>query len=944
MSDNINLKELFQRPDKSDKVEIISKIEEITSKGEFFFINIIDSNYYYKGLTIMKNEIFPKPSIDDVIAIKKIYYKFDETFTPRIFINAKICKEPVKKKTNDLSRLNLFGEGARKTLLNFLDIKQTLVSNIFIVHSIDKDQYLLELFKKKQIYILLKKCEFLDYSLKLKDIIYISDYYIEDKSIKLSHISLIEKLSDEKLFILLEEKKQISQNYLWGKIIEKDRKNKIIRIMDKDTKLLTLEKYDDDLKLGQYFIFSDYIIDNNIIKLKDNKDDSSYYYSNQELYFSKKIQLNLYTVIQFIFIDFKGQNEDYYKEISIDNNSYSTEIKSNKIEIIYKKLSYTNNKIIPVNISLIKDAFDEVSFYSKILYGLLNKINVFVNYVDSSSYYFEYLYYYFNEPQNILDTTKTIKCGDENYTITDYDDFNSNNRIRFNILNIPVQKDCIEYIKNCSSNSFLICETFKNNETSNIYGIFDIKNIMYNMSVRVQLNDIDSYYYTVGWIYDELKNNKFEDDKALEFLNLNENIFKGIKDSIFICTLNFHNEITDSELKARIGIIICHYFKQIIDKRKFRKLKTFRDIQEIIKKIEFIKEELSNSQILRIFSYLLRAKIYFHNETEILLLSKEKNDSAYLLAQNFILEEIDNMNEFSKLFQGYLQMDSYIMCNYKLKSNSYSLSIEPIFIVKHHLKSNFEGFFLLEESNGNILGWTEQYENVTIINEQYLFEKCKFKDVSHIKDEHDLKDCAFGISIVLHHENNSHKKKNLNNCYINSPLYYCEDGEVKELIEKISKKKGGEDGIIVECLITKDQKIIISLARDFIYGELLDFRLFVQKDFTELMKRIDDIKKKKSNNLDDKKENTNGNQIEIEKKNEMRDINENNQYDKEQLNISAKNAIREKILKLGDVFYPIEVIKEIVKNAENNNSIDLLHPIFIEISKELNEHEKNNYN
>ena len=942
MRKNINLKELFQKSNKSDKVEIKSKIEDITSQGEYFFVNIIDNNYYYKGLTIIKNEIFPKPSISNVIAIKDIYYKFDETFTPRIFINAKICEEPAEKNMNFSYKLNLFGKEGREALLNFLGIKQTLLSNIFIVHSIDKDNYLLELFKKKEVYTLLSKCEFLDYSLNVKDIIYINDYYLDNKCIKLTPISLIEKLSEEKLFILLQEKKEIFKHYLWGKIIEMDKKNKIIRVMDKETKLLTLEKYDNDIKLGQYFIFSDYIIDENIIKLKQSNDDSFYYYSSQELYFSKKLTLNFYTVIQFIFIDFKGANENYYNEISIDNSSFTKKIKSQKLEIVYSKLLYSNNKLIPVNISLIKDVLNKVDFCAKVLHGLLNKINVFINYINNQSYYFEYLYYYFEEPKNILDKTKIIKCGEDNYTIKDYDNFNSYNRIRFNILNIPMQNDCIGYIRDCSSNSFLICETFKNNDKSNIYGIFDIKKILFNIGFKVQLKDIDSYYYTLGWIYDALKNNKFEDDNAIEFLKRNENIFKGISNPIFHSTLNFYNEITDTELKARIGILICYQFKQIIDKKKFRKLNTFRDIQGVIIKIESIKKELTNSQILRIFSYLLRAKIDYHNETEILLLSKESNDSAYLLAQNFILEEIDNINESSKLFQGYLQMDSYIMHNYNYNSSSYSLSIEPIFIVKHHLKSNYEGFFLLEEVNDNILGWTEPFENVTIINEKYLLAKYKYKDPSNIKNKKDLKDCAFGISIVLLHENNSHKKINLNNCYIDSPpLYYCDDGEAIELTEEISKKKFGEDGILIECLITKEQDTIISLTRDFIYGELLDFRLFIQKDFTELLKRIDDIKKK-FRELWDKKDNINYNQIEKEIKTELRDIQNNNQNDKKQLKVSAKIAIREKILKLGDEFYSIDVIKEIVKNAEENNSVDLLPPIFIEISKELKENENDN--
>ena len=112
MRDNINLKELFQRTDKCVNVELISKIEEITSKGEFFFISIIDNNYYYEGLTILKSEIFPKPSINNVISIKKIYYKFDETFIPRIFIDAKICTS-AEGKTENVHFNGLLGKCSR---------------------------------------------------------------------------------------------------------------------------------------------------------------------------------------------------------------------------------------------------------------------------------------------------------------------------------------------------------------------------------------------------------------------------------------------------------------------------------------------------------------------------------------------------------------------------------------------------------------------------------------------------------------------------------------------------------------------------------------------------------------------------------------------------------------------------------------------------------------
>ena len=935
----INLKQLFQRSDKSIEIEIKLKLESITSKNELIFIDIFHSENYYKGLTIMKSDIFPKPSSESIILTQKIYYKFDEVFQQRLFLKAKISEESTNEKISNTIALNTldFTEGRiRETLKKYLNIKEDLSSNLFIVHAINEDEYLLQLFKKKELFTLEKKYEFLDYSLNLKEIIYISDYYLEEKNIKLTQISLIDKLSEEKLFILLQEKEEISKNYFWGKIIEKDKKNNIIRIMNNNKNIFQLEKYNNELKLGQYLIFSYFDINNNKISIKEDIDGSFYYYSSEELYFSSKISLNLYTIIQFYFIDFNNDNLNYYKKISVDENS-PLEIKTNKIEIVFKHSINGKNKLIPVEISLIKNEFDKVSFFVKVLQGLLNRINAFVNYNDDSSYYFEYLYIYFNESKNIFGKTKTIKCHDKNYIINEFDNFDSENRIRFNILNVPIQKDCEEYIKKCSGNSFLICETFKNDEDKNIYGIFNIQDLIINRSPIPAKININSYYYIVGGIYDQLKNDEFEDNEAIEFLEKNKNIFQKTNDSLFDFCLNIDTEIADSELKTRIGILICYYFKLTIDKKLFRKLVVFRYIQHIIQKIEFIKEQITNSQILRIFSYLLRAKIINHYETEILLLSKEKDDSAYLLAHNFILQIIDNIQEFSKLFQDYLQMDSFILKNYKINEYSYSLSIEPIFIVKHNLKSNYEGFFLLEEINKNILGWSEPKENITIINEKYLFEKYKYNDPSHIIGKNDLNDCAFGISIFLLYENNSHKSKNLNNRNISTPLYYCEKGEAVNIKLKDSKLEKREDEIKIESLITKNQNIIISLAKDFIYGELLDYRLFIQKDFSELNKKIKEIKQKK---LQQDSTPINNINYDICKIDNLQNYNTN---DKEVLEKSAKNAIRAGVLKIGDIFYTLDIIMEMVRVAELNNSTNLLDPVFMEIDKELNKKEKSNY-
>ena len=76
--------------------------------------------------------------------------------------------------------------------------------------------------------------------------------------------------------------------------------------------------------------------------------------------------------------------------------------------------------------------------------------------------------------------------------------------------------------------------------------------------------------------------------------------------------------------------------------------------------------------------------------------------SPYLAAYNFNVEEINNIEESSRLFMAYLQIDSYILVNhYKYNAKSYSLSIEPLFMLRNHLFQTYEGFFLIEKSDQN---------------------------------------------------------------------------------------------------------------------------------------------------------------------------------------------------------------------------------------------------
>ena len=919
-----NIINLLNSPQKTVKVNIKAKIKEIDSREEYISVTIECDDGVYKGLTINKSDIFPIPEKDNLIEIDSMQYTNDENFNQRIFINAKLIKEENDSISNNnnfiLSDYDLTASNITNTLKNLLKINKALISKIFIAISVDENQFSLKCLENNELYTICKCGNFVSSNFSQNDIIYINNFYLEkndSRNIELNQITLIEKMTDENLFILLENHEDISHQYFWGKIIGKDKINKIIRIMDKDQNLYKLENYKDEICLGQYFIFSNYNIDNNVIKLIKN---SFSYFSSQELYFSNKILLNNYSVIHLFFNDFKA-NENIYKIIQIDGNSDLNTIEKKDMEIIINIKAIDNiYKIRPIKIILLENSLSNANeFYVKITLGLLNNISLFINYKEEkkNSYCYEYLYMFLNET-NISEKCKMITINNNPVKITNFDNFCSENRIKFNIVNIPFQNEINEIsqkdenIFDNKNNSLSVCEIFENDSNSNIYGIFNMKEIVNNIPIPINKNSLlNNFYNDYGNIYDYFKNLN-NNNEAKNFVEKYGNV---VLDQNFVNAFKYINigeKITSSQLKTRMGILIIDSINSKSSNAK--KIRAFVDIRYIIEEMETIKNEYSNIQKLKIFSYFIKRIIIEEGATHLLEISKLDQDShsPYYLAYKFNLEEIDKINEYSLLFQGYLQMDSQILFNYKVKDYSYSLSIEPLFMVKHHLKSNYEGFLFTEKNNDNIIAKTENYLNVIIINELNLFEKSKYKDTTYIENLDDSKNHAFSISMVLRHESNSREKKKLKNQFIFSPIYYCINGKVKKYIYKDNK---GEDGIIIENLIIEDQTMINSLIKDFIYGELFDVNLFIQKDFSKFLEKMYLIRKNNESYF--KKTEDDENQI-------------------------IAKALKTGTLKFGDQFYSLEMIEEIYLLAKKKGNIELqlpkiaisLYKAIIELRKE----------
>ena len=164
--------------------------------------------------------------------------------------------------------------------------------------------------------------------------------------------------------------------------------------------------------------------------------------SNQNIYYSDNIILNNYSVIQFNFLDFKQENE--YDKIEI--NGIEKEIKENEMYFFIGTFLFKNYDFYPITINLIKNPNinnnnknkDNKTFKFILIHGLLNKINVFINYIENNAYFYEFLYYNLSNEPFIL-CQKKIRINEKEIPLLIYDCFDTGIRIRFNVLNIPFQ-------------------------------------------------------------------------------------------------------------------------------------------------------------------------------------------------------------------------------------------------------------------------------------------------------------------------------------------------------------------------------------------------------------------------------------------------------------------------------------------------------------------------
>ena len=223
--------------------------------------------------------------------------------------------------------------------------------------------------------------------------------------------------------------------------------------------------------------------------------------------------------------------------------------------------------------------------------------------------------------------------------------------------------------------------------------------------------------------------------------------------------------------------------------------------------------------------------------------------NSYRLAINYNKKMINNLDENSKLFIPFLQLDSFILYNYFINSNSYTLSLEPLIVTKKHLLSSYEDFFFTcrQKEKNKLLTLAFQCDktDVTTINEYGLFpnDVCDTLNING-------KDYAVPITIELLHERNGHSKKSKKSKRKPTPLYFYKKKKIvkanKNYQDNDTNISKGEAGRLVEYFIRyKKVSLIDDLEYKFSFGSILDkVNLFTSKNFKDLSNEINEIKNK----------------------------------------------------------------------------------------------------
>ena len=908
---------LLEQPDKSLSIQerFLVKNVELRDELDQIRLDLQQDNKEYKGLVMEKGHTFPIPLKNDILFVDTIYLKYSQEFQFKLYIKGKIDE---KDKTFENKKVTEEYSFEYKYIFDTLS-KISKVKNIFkdkssifkivnIIYSINCVAHLKDLSDSKIYYLNIDKNKLNIF--KKDKFLWIYNYETNKDYIFDNKLTTFELLDEDRLISFL-DCYFYDKNISIFEVIDIDNDNiTLINRMQKIYRISNCPNLIQDYEIN----FCSLIIICNY-NAKENDDiklikDTFIYKFNEKSFFLKNILINSYTVFEFHFIDF-DKNNNKFDTVYYDD---TTQIKIEKdIEymvidsLVDKKYDY-----YPINLTLINSTNEEsesVTFTVYLYQSVMNKINVFLNTKSSKTYFYEFLFYNLDDELGKIE--KNITIDNSEYNINIADSFGSLNRKRLSIMNIPYQESEI-LEEEISGNSIQICELIKG-KNHKIIGIFNID--FFEIEER-NCQYFDEYYSGFGDIYDKII--KYNDKNSEEIMNNLIAKLKGINIKVLSESDNvkfnevdfFENSMTLSQFKARVGLTIIKYINDYINISNKNYLNEV--ITEISSMFNQIKDEnFEFVDVIRILIFTLENKLVRKSSSKIKLklVSKLNSNSPYILAYNFNKEQIKCLNEYSALFQAYLQLDSYQSFNYIHSMETHNFSLELLFILKHQLLSTYKDFFYVKLEKGNESAYFDINTKIVVINEYELFGP-DFKEDEIIKKKKNVNDYAMSLSMNFLHENGGHHKFRIKNQAFTSPFIYFRGLKIEIEIENYNSIIVGESGRIIENFICRNKVLIKILSKILIFGEFFKKEYFDKKDFKNLIIAVI----KKYDSFKDKNEIITNNITEPLNQPETN-------YNNNLLN-ELKNT--EGFVKIGDIIIDVEKYKKniIISSAEKKASFE----------------------
>ena len=866
------LEMLFNSKDKRVIVNEKFTIINVTPNNELLSLDLRFDNIVYKDIKIEDGIIFPTPQKNNIFLMKELSFQLDKL---NYFIllakgeisenlnDKKIIPQEEPQQTVSFDEKNIIS--SLKSILHLNNI-DAINSNIFRIQKNEGNIIYIKSIKDNLDYQLFNNELIQDNEIEKGKFLWIYFYEIEKNIIKTNKITMIEIIKNSQRLIELVDL-ILSENpdeLNLFKVLYVNANDVIL--INNDEKLCKINKVQDifepfDIQICEIFVISKYgfIEGEDIPMLKLDK-DSFIYLTKQETYFNMyyNIPVLSFSAIKFTFLDF-NENINFYDTICV-NNICTLKIAKKEEYLTLSGLNNRYQEVIPTRITLSdsKKIHKAKTFYILIYKGLLNWINAFINIEIPYSFFYEFFYYRLDK--ELEDIEKKIIIQIENsqameYTIKNYDSFSSKNRKRINIMNIPYQEDIIEEneLQKNGINSIQIIELRKNN-VSKVVGIHEISTKeLFN---SLDNNVFDKYYDDFGNIFDKIVSN-YKLTDIVDFISKYEK-YKGPLN--FDDSDDYRENMSLRQYKTRIGLLIS---------RELSNYKTNASkISEIISQMENLKEifdkkTLNYYQKIRLIDFTLNYLIK-KNVTKfykLMFFSDMEPDTPYFLALRKNLTEINELNEFSETFPCFLQLDSYICNNLIHEKESYTFSLEPLFVMKNQLFSMYEDFFYTKQFKDEEYAFFYDVDKITVINEAEIFGE-NHENISLIKGSK-ARDCAFAISNSFRHEKNGHKKIRSKNRRKNSPILYYK-GLKTLIVPNIKTTKNpdrsfikGESGEMVEKYIFGNRMTHNQLYEP-IHGNLLNINNLTEKNFdisNESIKRNENNKNNNSNENDSKKKN-----------------------------------------------------------------------------------------